>query len=198
MHGDDRSTQDQDIPARLGIVVALMYLATVFGSNWAIERYGIVPVGFGIQAPAGVYFAGIAFTLRDLTQVIMGRRIVILAILSGAALSFGVAPRYAIASGTAFLFSELCDYAIYTRLERRAWISAVVASNSVGLVLDSAVFLWLAFSSLTHIAGQMIGKTWMTLLAVLVLIPLRRRWIYAHQGPSHLSDCAWASRNDPT
>ena len=151
------------------------YIATVFGSNWSIERYGLVPVGFGLEAPAGVYFAGLAFTLRDLTQRTLGRRVVVAAIVCGAALSVIVAPRFALASGTAFLLSELCDFAVYTPLERRRWVLAVAASNTAGVVVDSVVFLLLAFGSLDFLAGQVVGKSWMTLLAVAVLAPVRHR-----------------------
>jgi queuosine precursor transporter len=36
------------------------------------------------------------------------------------------------------------------------------------------VFLWLAFSSLELLRGQVVGKLWMTVLAVAVLAVLRR------------------------
>lgn len=129
----------------------------------------------GLEAPAGVYFAGLAFTLRDLTQIALGRAVVVLAILMGAALSVVVAPRYALASGAAFLLSEMCDFAVYTPLERRGWMLAVVASNAVGVVVDSVLFLWLAFGSLELLVGQIVGKGWMTVLAVVALLPLRHR-----------------------
>lgn len=153
----------------------LGFLATVLGANWAIQRYGLVPVGFGLQAPAGVYFAGVALTLRDLTQRSLGRGAVVVAIVAGAALSVTVAPRYALASGGAFLLSELADFAVYTPLERRGWMAAVVASNVVGLVVDSIVFLWLAFGSVAFLPGQILGKAWMTVFAVAVLLALRSR-----------------------
>ena len=42
----------------------------------------VVVVGFGLMAPAGVYCAGLAFTLRDLIQERLGRRAVIIGILT--------------------------------------------------------------------------------------------------------------------
>ena len=45
----------------------------------------------------------------------------------------------------------------------------------VGLVVDSLVFLWLAFGSLDFLLGQVIGKTWMVLLAIPLVAFLRRR-----------------------
>jgi queuosine precursor transporter len=51
----------------------------------------------------------------------------------------------------------------------------VVLSSFVGLVVDSMVFLWLAFGSLDFLAGQILGKTWMVLLAIPFVVYLRRR-----------------------
>ena len=159
----------------LGWLYALAYVATIFAANWAIATFGPVPVGFGLMAPAGVYFAGLAFTLRDLTQEALGSRVVLGAIVVGAALSGAISGELALASGTAFLFSELADFAVYTPLRRRNWLGAVAASNAVGLVVDSALFLWLAFGSLDFLPGQVVGKASMTLLALVLLSLLRRR-----------------------
>jgi queuosine precursor transporter len=39
-------------------VISLVgYIATIFGANWAISTLSMIPVGFGLLAPAGVYFA---------------------------------------------------------------------------------------------------------------------------------------------
>jgi hypothetical protein len=80
-----------------------------------------------------------------------------------------------IASGVAFLLSELADLAVYTPMARRKLIAAVVASSVVGLVVDSIVFLWLAFGSLEFLPGQVIGKAWMVLLSIPFVIYLRKR-----------------------
>ena len=160
-----------------GLITAVLYVGTVFAANWAISRFGIVPVGFGLLAPAGVYFAGLAFTLRDLTHEALGRRAVLLAILLGAAFSSFVSPQFAVASGVAFLLSELADYAVYTPLREKNWLSAVALSNTVGLVLDSVIFLSLAFGSLAFLPGQIVGKAWMTAAAVVVLCLFRNRFL---------------------
>lgn len=157
------------------MLVLVCYIATIFLANWAIQTFGVVPVGLGLVAPAGVYFAGLAFTLRDLVQERLGVRWTVLAILVGAALSSLVSPQFALASGVAFLTSELADFGVYTPLRRRQWIGAVVASNVVGLIMDSTLFLWLAFGSAEFLAGQVVGKAWITLVAVAVLWFWRRR-----------------------
>jgi uncharacterized PurR-regulated membrane protein YhhQ (DUF165 family) len=164
----------------IGIVAALGYVATIFAANWLIQHVGIVPVGFGLMAPAGVFAAGLALTLRDIVQATLGRAAVIAAILIGAALSYLVSPAFAVASGVAFLVSELADLAVYTPLTRRSWLGAIALSNTVGLVIDSVLFLWLAFGSLEFLAGQVVGKAWMTLLAVVLLAGGRRAVLARH------------------
>ena len=147
----------------------IAYIATIFAANWAITTFGLVPVGFGLLAPAGVYFAGLAFTFRDLTQDQLGRRWTYLAIIAGAGLSGFLSGPLAIASGAAFLLSETADLLVYTPLRERHWLGAVAASNTVGLVVDSALFLWLAFGSLDFLVGQIVGKLWVTAIAVVIL-----------------------------
>jgi uncharacterized PurR-regulated membrane protein YhhQ (DUF165 family) len=160
---------------RIDVIYLVGYVGTIIAANWAIQTFGVIPVGFGLLAPAGVLFAGLAFTLRDLVQDQLGRWWTLAAIGVGALLSLAVsAPQFAVASGLAFLVSELADFAVYTPLRERHWLGAVALSNTVGLVIDSALFLALAFGSLELLAGQILGKLWMTALAVAVLWVIRR------------------------
>jgi queuosine precursor transporter len=64
---------------------------------------------------------------------------------------------------------------VYTPLARRGLVVAVVASGMVGLVVDSVIFLRLAFGSLDFLAGQIVGKAWMVLLSIPLVAWLRRR-----------------------
>ena len=134
----------------------------------------MIPVAPGIMAPSGVLMIGLALVLRDLVQRRLGARWAIAAILAGAALSALLAPpALVLASGTAFLLSELADFAVYTPLQRRRLVLAVVASGLVGLVIDSLLFLQLAFGSLDFLSGQIIGKAWIVLLSIPVIWGLR-------------------------
>jgi uncharacterized PurR-regulated membrane protein YhhQ (DUF165 family) len=153
---------------RLFIVLGF-YVSVIWLANWSISTYGFVSVGFGLSAPAGVFFAGLAFTARDLVHEVGGRWWVLPAIAVGAVLSATLDTSLAAASGVAFAVSEGADWAVYSPLRRRGWLKAVMASNVVGLVVDSALFLWIAFGSLDFIEGQIVGKVYMTLLAVVVL-----------------------------
>ncbi len=157
----------------LGIGALIGYVASIYAANWLLEHVGFVTVWPGIVAPAGVYAAGAALTFRDLVQAELGRRYVVGAILLGAALSYTVSATFATASALAFLASETCDFAVYTPLAKKRWLLAIAASNTVGLAVDSALFLWLAFSSLDHIDGQIIGKVEATVVAVAALGVIR-------------------------
>lgn len=156
-----------------GLLTLAGYAGSILAANWLITTYGLVPVGFGLMAPAGVYAAGLAFTFRDLVRERYGYWPTVAAIVAGAGLSAVLSPAFAAASGMAFLFSESLDALVFERLRRRKWLTAVAASNVVGFVADSAVFLLLAFGSLDFLAGQLLGKGWMTLLAVFVLWTVR-------------------------
>lgn len=166
---------------KLGLVALVLYIATIYAANYLIAHVGVVDVGFGLMAPAGVYAAGLAFTLRDVTQTLLGKTATLGAIALGAAASATVSPKFAVASAVAFLVSELADFAVYTPMLRKGWLKAVVASNVVGLVLDSTLFLWLAFGNLDFLKGQIVGKAWMTVLAVALLLPFRRKFTAAQE-----------------
>jgi uncharacterized PurR-regulated membrane protein YhhQ (DUF165 family) len=168
-----------------GALAFLAFLACIPLANWMIGHVGtvcvpdgpcLIPVlpsaiGGGLMAPSGVLVAGAALVLRDVVQRLLGLSAGLAAVLIGTLLSALVAPpSLVLASGAAFLLSELADFAVFTPLQRRGLIVAVVASSMLGLVVDSVVFLNLAFGSLDHLGGQIVGKSW----AVLVSIPLMR------------------------
>jgi uncharacterized PurR-regulated membrane protein YhhQ (DUF165 family) len=150
------------------------YAGVIWGANVMITLLGVIPVGFGLMAPAGVVMAGLALAIRDALQERGGRSLALLGVAIGAGLSAFLSGPLALASGAAFLVSELADMAVYTPLRRRSVLAAVALSNTVGAVIDSIVFLWLAFGSLDFLAGNVYGKIVMT-LPVLVLIWVRGR-----------------------
>lgn len=151
------------------------YMATIPVANLLVTHFGAVPVGFGLMAPAGVFMVGLALVLRDLVHETGGRWMVLAAIAAGTVLSYLLAdPALATASAVAFGVAELADMAVYTPLRRKGLIAAVAASNAVGLVVDSILFLHLAFDSLEFLPGQIVAKAEMTLLAVLALGAIAR------------------------
>jgi uncharacterized PurR-regulated membrane protein YhhQ (DUF165 family) len=168
-----------------GSIFLVLFCLTIPAANWMIGHVGtvcvpngpcLVPVAPGIEAPSGVLMVGAALVLRDLVQRRLGVEFGLGAIAAGAAISAGLAPSsLVLASATAFFLSEFADFAVYTPLARRRLVVAVVASSIVGLIVDSIVFLWLAFGSLEFLLGQIVGKLWMVLLAVPFVAYLRRR-----------------------
>lgn len=159
------------------------YIATIPAANWMIANVGtcipdgpcLVPVGFGLMAPSGVLMIGAALVLRDAVHQTLGWRYALAAIAVGALISAGIAPpAIVVASVAAFLLSELADFAVYAPLARRRLALAVAASGVVGAVIDSAAFLLIAFGSLDYIAGQVVGKVWLSLLGGAVIWWTRR------------------------
>ena len=168
-----------------GAIFLVLFCLTIPAANWMIGNVGtvcvpngpcLVPVAPGLMAPSGVLMIGAALVLRDLVQRRLGVEYGLGAIVAGAAFSAGLAPpSLVLASAAAFLLSEFADFAVYTPLARRRLVLAVVASSVAGLVVDSIVFLWLAFGALDFLAGQIVGKLWMVLLAIPFVAYLRRR-----------------------
>jgi len=168
-----------------GIGFLIAFALTIPAANWLIGNAGsfcaphgpcLIPVAPGVMAPSGVLMIGVALVLRDLVQRRLGVRFSAFAVLIGASISTLLAPpSLVVASGVAFLLSEFADLAVYTPLVRRGLVAAVVASSLVGLVVDSIVFLWLAFGSLEFLPGQVIGKAWMVLLSIPFVHYLRQR-----------------------
>jgi queuosine precursor transporter len=168
---------------RTGYLFFVAFVATVYLANYSIKNIGtvcipdgpcLVPVWFGVMAPSGVLFAGLALTLRDVVQRHLGFWWSWIAVAVGAGLSAFLDPSLAIASGGAFFLAETLDLFVYTPLQRRNLYAAVIASNVAGLVVDSVVFLALAGLPMELVVGMVIGKAWMTLAAIPAIGWMRR------------------------
>jgi uncharacterized PurR-regulated membrane protein YhhQ (DUF165 family) len=94
---------------------------------------------------------------------------VLLAILVGLPLSVLVNPAVAFASTVAFGVSEMADFAVYDRLRQWSKSAGIFFSGVVGGVVDSMLFLWLAFGSIQFWQGQVIGKVLMTVVCLFIL-----------------------------
>jgi queuosine precursor transporter len=175
---------DRRLARRLGLVSFAGFLALIPLANWMVLHLGtsciprgpcVIPVAPGLLAPSGVVTVGVALVLRDIVQRCLGAWTSLLAIAIGSALSALLAPAVLIiASAAAFSLSELADFAVYTPLQRRRLVLAVIASASLGLIVDSIVFLWLAFGSLALLPGQIVGKAWAVLFSIPCIRFLRR------------------------
>lgn len=166
-----------------GFAYLALFAACIPLANWFIGNVGtfcvpdgpcVIPVWPGISAPSGVLAIGAALVFRDLVQRRLGVKWAMGAILVGALLSGLVAPpALVVASTVAFLLSESADLAVFTPLQRRGLVLAVAASGVVGILVDSMLFLWLAFGNLDFFWGQVIGKAW-ALVAALPLVHFLR------------------------
>lgn len=190
----------------IGGLAFIAYLLSIPLANWLIGNVGtacfpdgpcVVPVWPWplIYCPSGSLVIGLALVLRDLVQRALGKYVALIAIAAGVALSCLVAPpALVLASGTAFAISELADFAVYTPLYRRRFLLAVAASSIVGLVVDSIIFLWLAFGSLELLAGLVIGKLWMVLLALPFMRIVRDHFDRNQYDPSWRDPSAFRAR----
>ncbi|WP_231648464.1 VUT family protein [Saccharothrix sp. NRRL B-16348] len=158
-------------------VVAVLagYLVAVVAANIASVHWPPLIVG-GMLLPAGTLFVGAGLTLRDLVHDRCGALGVTAGILAGAGLSaLFASPRIAVACVVAFTVSEVLDTLVYTRLRHRTRTTAVAASNAAGLVVDSVLFVPLAFGGVAALPGQITGKAVATILTLTALHTAQRR-----------------------
>lgn len=160
----------------------IAFVGCIAGANWAILHVGAVhgpgmprtiPVGLGLAAPSGVLFAGAQLTLRDLIHERLGARWTLVVIVASAPLTMLVASAaVAVASIVTFLTAEAADLVVYSRLRRRGYATAVLGSNLVSTIVDSMLFLTLAFSATvaaSGAAGMTVGKLETSVVTLVVV-----------------------------
>jgi len=128
----------------------------------------------------------VSYFITDLTNRFYGkalaRRVVLIGFVLAVLASIWLAsPRIALASGSAFLMSQLMDVAIFDRLRSRPWWQPPLVSSTVGSLVDTVLFFALAFYGT--------GVPWVTLaigdyavkvlVALLLLAPW---WLAARRG----------------
>jgi uncharacterized PurR-regulated membrane protein YhhQ (DUF165 family) len=158
------------------------FVACIVGANWAILHVGLdngpghprtIPVGFGLAAPSGVILAGAQFTLRDVIHERIGTAGTLAVISASAPLTaIAAAPALAVASIMTFLAAEILDLGVYRRLRRRGFTVAALGSNAVSTVVDSILFLTLAFGvsqAVTGSLGMTVGKLEASILTLVAV-----------------------------
>ena len=111
----------------------------------------------------------------------IARGVAIIGFIVGVLLSIWLATgRIALASGSAFLVSQLLDISIFNRLRRQTWWKAPLAAASMASIIDTLVFFYIAF------AGS--GENWWLLglgdlsvkllMALVLLIPFRIAFVW--------------------
>lgn len=156
------------------------YIATIVAANLLTAHLDLVHLG-PVVVTAGTFAIGLSFVARDALHEATRRRIVIAAIVVGAAISGALSPaQLAVASGATILVAELADMAVFTRLRERTRLGAWIASNVVAAPIDSLLFLWLAGFPIAGWWGQtlvkvVVGVATPLLLAVIV-------WLFKWKG----------------
>ncbi len=173
-------------------IALILYASSVVMANWLLLNVGVatasgvhvIPVGFGMSAPSGVLAAGATFSLRDVVQRMAGKRAAWLALAAGALTTTLLSPILALASGATFFVSESVDLLVYSRLERQ-FVRAVLASNGVGAVIDSGLFLWLAFgpvAAVALVAPSVLGKLEISTLTLVAVLGFARLGKLVHRS----------------
>jgi uncharacterized PurR-regulated membrane protein YhhQ (DUF165 family) len=151
------------------IVVVLCHAGLVAAANGLVHVVGALPVAPGVIAPAGTLIIGLSFALRDVIHSRYGLIYALTSLPIGCIVSAVFSPGLAVASGVTFLVSETLDMLIWSRVRRTNEELAVLISGLVVAPIDSMLFCWLAFGSVSLAGGATVGKMWATLAAYLAL-----------------------------
>lgn len=140
----------------------------------------------------GAFTYPIAFLVTDLTNRAIGpraaRRVVWVGFAIAVAVSLGLAPwRIALASGSAFIVSQLLDISVFNRLRTKSWWQAPLLGSVVASVIDTAVFFFLAFAGTDldwrMLAAGDLGIKWLMALVLLapyrLMLPRLQTWVPA-------------------
>jgi len=128
----------------------------------------------------GAFTYPVAYLVSDLVNRRFGpgvaRRVAWFGFAVAIVASLALAPvRIALASGLAFIASQLLDIRVFDRLRRALWWRGPLIATVVASVLDSVVFWGVAFAGddgpwLTWAAGDLMVKL---AVGVLMLLPFR-------------------------
>lgn len=128
----------------------------------------------------GAFSFPLVFLVTDLTNRALGakvaRRVAWSGLAVAVAVSLSIAPwRIALASGCAFIVSQLLDIHVFNRLRAASWWKAPFFSGILASIVDTAVFFFLAFAGGEHdwlmLATGDVSVKW--LMAFLMLAPYR-------------------------
>ena len=172
--------QDQKLTVPVMVLAMIIIVAS---ANYLVQ----FPINNWLTWGALTY--PISYFVTDLTNRLRGprdaRRVVwigfALAVIVSALLA---SPRIAIASGTAFIVSQMLDIAVFDRLRQKGWWQPPLFSSAVGSAVDTLLFFALAFYAT--------GVPWVTLaigdygvkLAIALIMLLPWWWVARKTHPS--------------
>ena len=167
---------------RLYAPLALLFVGAVILANYLASKYTIHVLFTPYMAPAGAYMIGCILVLRDWLQQGYGLWKTMPLVYVAGLISWGVGDlagwtsleKIAIASVVAFTVSETVEALVFTPIRKRSLALGVGLSGTVGLALDSWIFLSIAFGSLAFFWGQFWAK--FTAVCIGVILTFARRW----------------------
>ncbi|CAK7020036.1 MAG: queuosine precursor transporter [Desulfovibrio sp.] len=120
---------------------ASLYVVSIVLVNWLFAVIPPVVLPGGEVWPPMSLLVGFIFVIRDFAQRAVGHK-VLLAMMVGAGISYFMAgPEIALASMTAFVVSELLDWAVYS-YTGRPFSQRIILSSVMSTPVDTAVFLY--------------------------------------------------------
>lgn len=145
------------------------YIALIVAVNYAfsqMDEYSL-PADLAVSV-----FVGLVFVARDFAQREIGHWVMGAMLAAGVISYFMASPQVALASVTAFLISELADWAVYT-FTKQPLSKRILLSSAAGAPIDTAVFLAMigqlsAFTAAALFGAKMTG-------AFIVWLLIRRR-----------------------
>ena len=166
----------------LSFFMGVVVLSSNFLVQFPVNYYGLNNI-----LTYGAFSYPVAFLITDLANrsygKIIARKIVYLGFLIGVifTLFFStnfadlISVRIAIGSGSAFLVAQLLDVQIFDKLRKNSWYIALLASSSIGSVVDTFLFFSIAFVGtevpwITLSLGDLAVKFF---VALVMLIPFR-------------------------
>ena len=136
----------------------VVYVFLIVLVNWLFTVVPLVELPGGTMWPPVSLVVGFIFVARDFAQREVGHW-VLAAMGVGVVLSYFMAsPQVALASASAFLISELLDWAVYT-YTKRPLSERIIYSSALGTPVDSIVFLsMLGYFSIAGAAAMTVSK----------------------------------------
>jgi len=123
------------------IKFTLIYIVSIVLINIGFVYVPMLPLfGTGEMYPPMTLIVGLVFVLRDYAQKEIGHKVLGAMAIGGILSYFMASPFVAIASVTAFLVSEIIDWAYYT-WSKKSLRQRILISSLLSTPIDSAIFL---------------------------------------------------------
>jgi queuosine precursor transporter len=174
---------------KLFAALAVAYVGLVVVANWLASKWVIGVPFTNLVAPAGFLAIGAVLVIRDWLQQLRGLGYAIPLMLVAGAASYAAGfvfgwtslQTIAVASVVAFLVSETVEAVLFTPIRNRSLTAGVALSATVANAIDSALFIWLAWSAIKFpgatfhdlFLGNFVGK--LEMIAVGVALTAGRR-----------------------